>query len=93
MAEVGGFIEGTRVFVNGEIIGHHLEPKKLVDNIRRLRRASTISSQINVAYFEHTNEIVVNTDSGRARRPLIVVEKGCALVTEGHIEQLARGDL
>jgi DNA-directed RNA polymerase subunit B' len=93
LAKVAGFIEGTRVFVNGEIVGHHSEPKKLVDNLRRLRRASTISNQINVAYFEETNEIVVNTDSGRARRPLIVVEKGRALVTEGHIEQLARGDL
>ncbi|MCJ7443911.1 MAG: DNA-directed RNA polymerase subunit B [Methanotrichaceae archaeon] len=92
MDEVNRLSDGARVFVNGEIIGHHPEPRKLVENVRRLRRVGTFSSQINVAYFEETNEIVINTDSGRARRPLIVVEKGRALVTEGHTEQLARGE-
>ena len=62
---------GARVYVNGEIIGHHEDPQTLVENLRRLRRSGSLSSQMNVAYFEDTNEIFMNTDSGRARRPLI----------------------
>ncbi|MDM7935011.1 MAG: DNA-directed RNA polymerase subunit B, partial [Methanothrix sp.] len=91
MAE--GFISGARVYVNGEIVGHHSDPKALVENLRRLRRAGSISNQINVAYFEETNEIFMNTDSGRARRPLIVVEDGRPLVTEEHLARIRAGEM
>ena len=86
MAEA--FNSGARVYANGEIVGHHEEPQALVDNLRRLRRAGSISSQMNVVYFEDTNEIFMNTDSGRARRPVIVVENGRALVTEEHVAKI-----
>lgn len=82
----------ARVFINGEIVGHHPEPEKLVAEIRRLRRSGVISNQINVAYYDRTNEIVINTDSGRARRSLIIVENGRPLVTEEDIRRLERGE-
>ena len=62
---------GARIYVNGEIVGYHEDPKTLVEELRHLRRSGSINSQTNVAYFEETNEIFMNTDSGRARRPLI----------------------
>jgi len=93
LAEASAFLEGSRIFVNGEIIGHHPEPRMLVENLRHLRRLNGISNQVNIAYFEDTNEIVVNTDSGRARRPLIIVENGRTLVTDEHIERIARGEM
>ena len=86
-------ITGARVYVNGEIVGHHDDPRTLVSNLRRLRRSGSISSQMNVAYFEDTNEIFMNTDSGRARRPLIVVEDGKARVTEEHVQKVESGEL
>ena len=49
LAEDDAFPAGARVFVNGEIVGHHPEPLKLADNLRRLRRAGSISNQVNVA--------------------------------------------
>ncbi|MCX8206756.1 MAG: DNA-directed RNA polymerase subunit B [Methanothrix sp.] len=82
----------ARVFINGEIVGHHPDPEKLVAEIRRLRRSGVISNQINVAYYDRTNEIVINTDSGRARRPLIIVENGRPLVTEEDIRRLESGE-
>ncbi|HQE71516.1 MAG TPA: DNA-directed RNA polymerase subunit B, partial [Methanothrix soehngenii] len=84
---------GARVYVNGEIVGYHDDPKTLVENLRRLRHSGSISSQTNVAYFEDTGEIFMNTDSGRARRPLIVVEDGRALVTDEHVTRIQKGEM
>ncbi len=93
MAKADTFVSGARVFVNGEIIGSHPDPVSLVENLRRLRRAGSISSQVNVAYFVRTNEILINTDSGRARRPLIIVQNGKALVTEEHVAKVGAGEM
>jgi len=86
-------LSGARVYVNGEIVGHHDDPRALVSDLRRLRRSGSISGQTNVAHFEETNEIFINTDSGRARRPLIVVEDGRAKVTEEHVQKIESGEM
>ncbi len=83
----------ARVFLNGEIVGHNPQPEKLVSEMRRLRRCGQISNQVNIAFFERTGEIVINTDSGRARRPLINVERGHPMVTEEHVSMVDRGEL
>ncbi len=83
----------SRVFINGEFVGIHPEPLELARDIRRLRRSGQINDQINVAYFIKTNEVLINTDSGRARRPLMVIENGRLLVTEEDEEMLGRGEI
>ena len=93
MAESAEGAAGIRVYVNGEIVGHHIDPRTLLANLKRLRRAGSMSSQINVAFFEGTGEIFINTDSGRARRPLIIVEDGQPLVTEEHVQKIARNEM
>jgi len=86
-------LSSARVFVNGEFVGTHSDPLGLVKEMRRLRRGGQISNQINVSFFARTNEILINTDSGRARRPLIVVEDGVSLVTEEHTEKIRSGEI
>ena len=86
-------MSSARVFVNGEFVGTNSDPISLAKEMRRLRRGGKICNQINVSYFARTNEILINTDSGRARRPLIVVEGGSALVTEEHVEKVRRGEI
>ncbi|VVB94684.1 DNA-directed RNA polymerase subunit B' [uncultured archaeon] len=78
----------TRVFLNGELIGTHDRPVEFISDLRKKRRQGDIKKQVNVIFYEDTNEIVINSDQGRARRPAIIVENGMPLVTKEHIQQL-----
>ena len=40
---------GTKVFVDGRLIGYSAEPKQLVKNVREIRRRGEISSEVNIA--------------------------------------------
>jgi len=79
------------VFLDGKFIGTTKEPEKFVNEIRERRRKGLISSQVNVAYHEHLDEVKILTDSGRVRRPVIVVENGKPKLTEEHIQKLKVG--
>lgn len=83
----------TRVFLNGELIGTHDRPIEFISDLRKKRRQGDIKKQVNVIFYEDTNEIVINSDQGRARRPAIIVENGMPLVTKEHIQQLKDGDI
>lgn len=90
--ELGGG-KKVRVFVNGDLIGFSTEPERFVEEVRRRRRAGEISTQVNIAYYKDGRDIIINSDRGRARRPVIVVKNGKPLVTETHISKLRRGEL
>lgn len=79
----------ARIFVDGELIGTYDYPSELVDEIKLRRRSGAISNQLNIFYNKKTNEILINTGMGRARRPLVVVRNGQPLLTEEHIKLLA----
>ncbi|MCK4476489.1 MAG: DNA-directed RNA polymerase subunit B [Methanophagales archaeon] len=82
----------ARVFVNGDFIGFSTEPERFVEEVRRKRREGEISSQVNIAYYRERRDILINSDRGRARRPVIIVENGKPLVTESHLEKLRKGE-
>ncbi len=83
----------AKVFLDGELVGSHADPAELVENIRIKRREGIISDQVNVTYYEDINEVIINTDMGRARRPLIIVKDGKSLVTEEEEALTAEGKL
>jgi DNA-directed RNA polymerase subunit B' len=78
----------AKVYVNGSLVGTHPDPNELADNIRAARRRGDVSEMVNVSVKDRTDEVIVNADAGRARRPLIVVENGEPLVTEEEIAAL-----
>ena len=90
-------VHDTKIFVNGDLIGIHKDPENLKEEIKRTRRNATLaippekSQEINARFDRHTNEIFVNCDEGRIRRPLLVVENGKLLLTEKNIEDINEG--
>ncbi|MCS7133069.1 MAG: DNA-directed RNA polymerase subunit B [Aigarchaeota archaeon] len=80
----------TKVFVDGLLVGYHANGEELAGNLRELRRKGEISSSVNLALykFPHVQEVWINTDEGRVRRPLIIVENGKPLLTQEHIKGL-----
>lgn len=83
----------SNVYINGNLIGTHKHPEEFIANIRDLRRKGKISKQTNVSYDSGTHEIYVNTDAGRARRPLIVVRNGKPELKESHIGALKNDEM
>ncbi|MBI4360692.1 DNA-directed RNA polymerase subunit B [Candidatus Micrarchaeota archaeon] len=81
------------VFLNGRFAGFHDNGDKLAEELRKKRRAGEVSAQMNVAYYKRTDEVFINTDSGRARRPLLVAKSGSPLLTNEHLEKLEKKEL
>ncbi|MFB6085947.1 MAG: DNA-directed RNA polymerase subunit B [Halodesulfurarchaeum sp.] len=83
----------AKVYVNGSLVGTHPDPEGLAAQIREARRRGDVSEMVNVSVSDRTDEVIVNADAGRARRPLLVVEDGESLVTEEDVEAVENGDL
>ena len=83
----------TSVYLNGRFVGFHDKGEKLVDELRLMRRTGELDPQSNISFYPKTDEVFVNTDAGRARRPLIVVKNGKPAFTADHLEKLNRKEL
>jgi len=81
----------TRIYLNGDLVGFHGSPNQLVAEIRQRRRQGLLSHEVNVSYDEQMNEIIINCDEGRLRRPLLVVQGGHMLLTDQHLLDLREG--
>jgi DNA-directed RNA polymerase III subunit RPC2 len=86
--------QGHRVILDGIIIGYTFNPQ-LVDRIRLLRRKGLVEKFVNVAMIKGKNEefgeIMINTDSGRLVRPLLILDKGRILLTSEMVQELDEG--
>ncbi len=82
---------GTRVYLNGDLIGMYPNGKELVDRLREKRRKGLLNNEVNIAFLEEANDVIVNCDCGRLRRPLVIVENGKLLLTKKYVEDLLSG--
>lgn len=83
----------SAVYVNGRLAGITDNGKILAEELRRHRRKGSIDEQVNVSYREDTSDIRVNTDAGRVRRPVIVVEGGKPALTQETLEKVKAGEM
>ncbi|WP_262174934.1 DNA-directed RNA polymerase subunit B [Haloarcula laminariae] len=83
----------AKVYVNGSLVGTHPDPEQLAEQVRQARRRGDVSQMVNVSVKGRTDEVIINADAGRARRPLLVVENGEPLMTDEQVEAVKNGDL
>lgn len=81
------------IYLNGNLIGLHEEGSELVRKIREDRRKGFISRQVNVAFYTDTNEVQINCDGGRSRRPLIILDNTVPRLTDDLIQKIKERDL
>jgi DNA-directed RNA polymerase subunit B len=81
-------VTGARIYLNGDLVGLHEKPKDLIASLRSRRRKGLLSNEVNVYYDEEGDDVIINCDAGRIRRPLVVVKEGRSAVQPEHIEAL-----
>jgi len=82
--------EKCYVHLNGKAIGYVADPFAYIKEVRKARRAGIISGEVNVAYMEKLNEVHINADRGRVRKPYVVVEDGKSKLTKEIAEKLEK---
>lgn len=83
----------AEVYLNGKYVGVVDNGKEFYQQVIDERRKGKLTSNLNVYYDSILNEVHVENNRGRVRRPLIVVKDGQPLLTEKHLEQLENNDL
>jgi len=88
-------LKGSKIYLNDRLIGVHENGEQLTSIIRELRRRGKIHHEVNVAHYRWNgiDEVHINCDEGRIRRPLLVLENGELKLSREHVEKLARGEL
>ena len=77
-----------KIFVNGNWVGIHRDPKTLVTTFRSLRRMIDIDAEVSIVRDINDKEVRIYTDAGRICRPLFIVEEQQLLIKKRHISQL-----
>lgn len=87
------FVMSYAAFFNGEILGSipvaHVH--NFTTTLRRMRRRGFIDSFTSVYTNEHQRSVYINTDGGRACRPLLVVNSGRTLLQMTDIQEMVGG--
>ncbi len=83
----------TEIYLDGIYTGKCDDPKELVRSLKEKRRNKVLPQQMNIAYHEDKDEIQLNLDGGRVRRPLIVVENGTPKLTDEMVKDIEEGKL
>ncbi len=93
--EILNAIQGSKVFLNGRLIGFHDNGEDLAKKVRALRRSGKIHHEVNIAHYmdKYIDEVYVNCDAGRIRRPLFIVENNKLKITKEIVEKVRNGEL
>lgn len=86
---------GTRIFVDGRLIGYYDNGQYLTDTLRNLRRSGKIHAHVGIYYYSNENEnatkrLYVSCNSGRILRPLAIVKEGKPVITLDVLDLIKR---
>ena len=87
--------DGTRVFVDGKLLGYFKDGHKLAETLRELRRTSSgIHPHVGVSFHAtnqegSTKRIYINCNAGRVLRPLIIIKDGKSLLTKELLDKIS----
>jgi len=87
--------DGTRVFVDGKLIGFHKDGEKLAYSLRELRRSSKIHPHIGISIHQPeqknaTKRLYVNCNAGRVLRPLIIIKDGKSTFSPDLLDKITK---
>jgi DNA-directed RNA polymerase subunit B len=87
--------DGTRVFVDGKLIGYNKDGEKLANSLRELRRSSKLHPHIGISIHQPeqigaTKRLYVNCNAGRVLRSLIVVKDGKSTLTADLLDKISK---
>ena len=87
--------DGTRVFVDGRLIGFHKDGEKLANSLRDLRRATKIHPHVGISIHVPeqegaTKRLYINCNAGRVLRPLIILKDGKSTFTQDILDKITK---
>jgi len=87
--------DGTRIFVDGKLIGYHQDGDKLANSLRELRRSSALHPHIGISIHKPeqegaTKRLYVNCNAGRVLRSLIIVKDGKSALTADLLDKISK---
>ena len=87
--------DGTRIFVDGRLIGYSKDGQKLASSLRELRRNSKIPPHVGISLHQSdikgsTKRFYVNCNAGRVLRPLIIIKNNKSLLTQDLIDKVTK---
>ena len=91
--DTSAMASATKVFLNGDWVGIHWDPPKLVSTLKDMRRNGLIHIHTAVVWRIAFSEVMVHCDSGRIVRPLYIVEDNNLKITGQQLLRLAKGEI
>jgi DNA-directed RNA polymerase subunit B len=87
--------DGTRIFVDGRLIGYFKDGGELAESLRDLRRNSKIHPHVGISFHQSdtegaTKRLYVNCNAGRVLRPLIIIKENKSLLTQELLDKVSK---
>lgn len=73
--------ENYIIFLNGQILGVHSNPKMMVEKFKNFRRRNKIGEFVSINIDSLSRTINISSDYGRLLRPYIIVKEGRPILT------------
>ena len=86
---------GTRIFVDGRLMGYSADGEHLTNTLRYMRRSGKIHPHVGIYLYavekkNATKRLYVSCNSGRVLRPLAIIKDGKPLMSNEDVEKIKR---